>query len=379
LPESGLKRFKNKDQELKVAGLLKKFKWLIFLLGFLLVLFILAKLIFGIFGRQIVVDQIQKNLNTTAKLKSIDLSLPLRVHLSQLEIGTLVKIKQVSISINPLGFFAGKLVINNLDLLEPEITLLQSAPGKFNLPVPKQTGGKPPDIYLAGLQIKNGKVIFTDKTVTSADYELIVDKINLNLAKDIFPPTSLNMRFDFSADFTDKSGGALGSLFAKGWVDMAAKNMDAKLELKGLEVAQFAPYYGNFISHKKISTGKLDLTSLFKAKDNQLEITNNLRLFALVYGQQNMAKDSFEELSGLDITQNTLDLFADESGNLDFEFTINTLLDKPALDPNKVKGIILNAAMKNLANQSPVDLASKVLKTVEKIKNFTDGLKSIGN
>ena len=153
--------------------------------------------------------------------------------------------------------------------------------------------------------------------------------------------------------------------------------MDAKIQVKDLEITQFAPYYGNFISNKKISSGKLNLTSMLKAKNNQLEIVNNFRLSGLVYAQQEQG--GIEELSGLDMVKNALDLFTDKSGNLDLEFTINTQLDKPALDPDKLKGMILKAAMKNLANQPPEELAEKVMDTVDKIKEFSKGLKEIFN
>ena len=359
-----------------MAVLLKKFKWLIILLVVFLVIFIVVNILFGIFARQIVIDQIQNNLNTPVKLESISLSLPLCVNLSGLEVGSLAKVKKLSVSINPLGFLAKKVVISNLSMLEPQIFLTQGADGSMNLPVLKQ-GGNPPPVYLTGIQIKNGRVIFTDKKVSSGITQIIIEKLRLNASKDMLPVTSLNVRFDFSADFTDTADNRLGNVSAEGWVDLGPKNMDAKIQVKDLEITQFAPYYGNFISNKKISSGKLNLTSMLKAKNNQLEIVNNFRLSGLVYAQQEQG--GIGELSGLDMVKNALDLFTDKSGNLDLEFTINTQLDKPALDPDKLKGMILKAAMKNLANQPPEELAEKVMDTVDKIKEFSKGLKEIFN
>jgi hypothetical protein len=344
------------------------------LLAVFLVIFIVINILFSIFARQIVIDQIQDNLKLPAKLKSISLSLPLCVNLSELEVGSLLKAKKLSVSINPLGFLAGKVAISNLSILEPEVNLTQGADGSMNLPVLKQ-GGNPPPVYLTGMHIRNGRVVFTDKKVSSGATRIIIGQLNLNAVKDMLPPTSLKVRFDFSAELTNGAANHLGSVLAEGWVDMAAKDMDAKLQVKALEITQFAPYYGNFISNKKISSGKLGLTSIFKAKNNQLQIASNFRLFGLVYEES----DELQELSGLDMVKNTLDLFTDKSGNLDLEFTINTQLDKPALDPDKLKRMILKAAMKNLANQPPEELAEKVMDTVDKIKNFSKGLKEIFN
>jgi len=359
-----------------MAVLLKKFKWVIILLAFFLVIFIVVNILFAIFARQIVIDQIQDNLKLPAKLASISLSLPLCVNLSGLEVGSLAKVKKLSVSINPLGFLAKKVVISNLSMLEPQIFLTQGADGSMNLPVLKQ-GGSPPPVYLTGVHIKNGRVIFTDKKVSSSGNRIIIEKIDLDASKDMLPVTSLNVRFDFSADFTDAGNNHSGNVSAGGWVDFGPKNMDAKIQVKDLEITQFAPYYGNFISNKKISSGKLNLSSILKAKNNQLEIANSFRLSGLVYAQQ--AQEGLGELSGLDMVKNTLDLFTDKSGNLDLDFTINTRLDNPVLDANKVKGIILKAAMKNLANQSPDELADKVIDTMEKIKKFSKGLKEIFN
>ncbi|MFA5005654.1 MAG: hypothetical protein WC561_06000, partial [Candidatus Omnitrophota bacterium] len=73
-----------------MGALLKKFKWVMILLAVFLVIFIVINILFSIFARQIVIDQIQDNLKLPAKLKSISLSLPLCVNLSELEVGSLL-------------------------------------------------------------------------------------------------------------------------------------------------------------------------------------------------------------------------------------------------------------------------------------------------
>ncbi|MDD5166962.1 MAG: hypothetical protein PHQ57_06210, partial [Candidatus Omnitrophica bacterium] len=79
----------------------------------------------------------------------------------------------------------------------------------------------------------------------------------------------------------------------------------------------------------------------------------------------------------LDLFKSTLDFFTDKEGNLNLEFEINTRLDKPAITRAELHKIILNAAKRNLSNQSPQELYEKVSDTVKQFKKFGKELKDI--
>ena len=79
----------------------------------------------------------------------------------------------------------------------------------------------------------------------------------------------------------------------------------------------------------------------------------------------------------MDLTKNALDIFTDAKGNLRLEFDIDTQLDNPALNQEKVQKIILKAAAKNLADQPPQQLIEKVANVIDQYKGLGKELKAI--
>jgi hypothetical protein len=253
------------------------------------------------------------------------------------------------------------------------INLEQGADGKLNLPVIEaKPGAKAPEIYPISLKLQDGKIIFTDKKINSAGFQVIVDKLNINVAKVALPVTSLATDFSLSCQLASPAGKVFGGIVFSGWLDYPARDMDAKLEVKGMDITNFSPYYGNFISNKKLLSARLDLDSTFKAKDNLLKINTDLNLSGLIYE----ANQTEEEL-GFDLAKDALDLFIDSKGNLHLVFDVDTRLDNPALGKDKLKSIILKAAMKNLASQSPEQIVDKVSNVIDKFKGYSKDLQDI--
>ncbi|MDD5108033.1 MAG: DUF748 domain-containing protein [Candidatus Omnitrophica bacterium] len=348
----------------------KKFKIIIWVFAVLLVIFLIASILVGIYAPRIVEEQIQQNLKLKVSLGKVSLSPPFTITLERLEIGNFASIKKVSLSPNLVALLFGKIVIHGLNVVEPVINLEQSADGKLNLPVLEQKE-KPPAIYLTSLRVQSGKIIFTDRKVTPEGFQIIVDNLNIKVAKVSLPITSLATNFNISAQLLNSQGKAFGDIVFDGWLDYLTKDMNAKLEIKDMDIANLSPYYGNFISNKKISSAMLNLSSVFNSKNNTLRINTDFNLSKLIYEQNQQLQPEFE------LMKDALDFFIDPEGNLHLEFGIDTKLDNPALSQEKLKSIILKAAMKNLANQPPQQLADKVVSVIDKYKNIGKELKSI--
>ncbi|MDP2927343.1 MAG: DUF748 domain-containing protein [Candidatus Omnitrophota bacterium] len=348
----------------------KKYKIIFWICGIFLAIFLVANILIAAFAPRIIEQQIQQNLKLKASLGKISLSLPFTITLEKLEIGDLASIKKISLTPNLVALLFGKIVIHGLNIVEPVINLEQSVDGKLNLPVLDQKG-KPPAIYLTSLNLRDGKIIFTDKKVALKGFGVIVNKLNIKVAKVVLPVTSLATNFSVSAQLLSSGGKSFGDITFSGWLDYLAKDLDAELEVKDLDVTKFSVYCGNFISNRKLSSARLDLSSNFKAKNNALKIITKFNLSNLVYA------DAQEQPLNLDLMKNALDIFTDPKGNLRLEFNINTLLDNPALSQEKIKSIILKAAMKNLSNQSPQQLIDKVTTIIDQYKGLGKELKAI--
>jgi uncharacterized protein involved in outer membrane biogenesis len=350
----------------------KRYKFIIFLFVILLVIFLVAGLLVGIYAPKIVEDQIQQNLKVKASLGKISLSIPFTVTLENLKIGDLANIRKISFSPNLIALLFGKVVIHGLTITEPVVNLEQSAEGKLNLPpLGQKPAAKAPEVYLTSLKIQDAKIIFTDKKVSAEGYQVVVDKLNITVSKVSLPLTSLAVNLRLSCRFAKPTGEVFGEIDFSGWLDYLARNMDAKLEVKDTDIANFSPYYGNFISNKKLLSAKLNLVSNFKAKSNALNINTDFNLSNLVYEE-----DQEEEMS-LDLAKNALDLFTDSKGNLHLVFDIDTKLDNPALSQDRLRSIILNAAMKNLSSQPPEEIVDKLSNMIDKFKGYGKELKEI--
>lgn len=325
------------------------------------------------FGKAIIISQIEKNLKTRASLEKVTFGLPLSINVDKLNIDGLLKADSISVSPSILGFLAGKIVLSNLKLIRPEITLIKSADGKLNLPQFAAKGKQPP-ILLAGLRIKEGKFIFVDKKLDPDGYRVIVDNINVHISKVAFPPASLYANFEASAVLVNGANEPAGKAMVSGWIDFGPKDMDGKFELKDVEAAVLAPYYKDIIPGKKLRSAKLNFTAGLKAKSNDLLVKCRLEFSNVLYEKETQEQDKEQTI---DIFREALGIFSDTSGKLTFDFSINTKLDNPRLDLINLKGSIAQAAVQNIANQPPENVIGKVRETAKKFKEFGKGLKDI--
>lgn len=354
-------------------------KIIIWALVVFIVLFVCASILVMLFGRKIVEGQIEQNLKMRVSLSGISLSMPFSVHLSNLKIGDLLSAEKISATPSIPALFAGKIVLSGLTFINPVVNIEQSLDGSLNLPKFEQKGKQPP-FYLTGLVIKNGKIKFSDKKIIPEGFRFVIDKINARVSKVMFPVLSLNTKFKASAVFSSPEGKILGSANTDGWIDFGPKNMDALFELKDLDITYFQPYFGDFISSKKLLSAKVNFTSDLTSRDNNLTIASNFRLSNLSYAQEapketeGLPKEGEApqeaKIEDIDIVGNTLDLFTDKNGNLNLDFSINTKMDNPTISIAELKKKILQSALKNLATQNPETLFEKVNKNIEQFKDI---------
>jgi len=351
----------------------KLMKVLIWVLGVFALIFIIATVIIALYGKKIVESQIEQNLKMKAHLGGMSLSFPFTVNLNNLEVGDIFKTDKVSISPNIFSLFPGKLVLGKVVLIKPWINLEQSTDGKLNIPEFKQ-GGKQPPVFITGLIIKEGRFIFTDKKAAPEGLKVILDNIFVSISKVTFPLTSLSANFKVSAEIMNGDYKSIGSFTTAGFIDFMRKDMDANINIKDLNVTYFEPYYGDFLSKKKLLSAKLNFNSILKAQNNDLNINSNLKLSELVYAQVEQKEGELPEFNP---AKNALDLFTDSEGVLNLNFEVNTKLDNPSLSPKQLKKVMLKAAMNNLMNANPQTLIEKVQQNMGQFKAIGKQLKKI--
>lgn len=312
---------------------------------------------FLLFGKNLVLNVIERNLKRKATLERVTIGLPLSFGIHKLNIEGLANIEDVSIKPAFLSLFAGKLVLNELNLVRPNITLEMNSDGKLNIALP-QSKSKQPPVLLARLKITEGKIVFVDKKIDPAGFKVALNNINLNIAKAAFPPTSLFTRFNLLAALGEDKG----KISALGWVDFGPKDMEGELELKDIDLTYLAPYYQKFISEKKLSSAKLNFGSDLRAVKNNLIAKCHIEITDLAYLKEEPAD---KEKASVDLFPNVMELLSGQGGKIVFDFTVNTKLDNPRINMKEVSGMFAQKAAQNIATQPPDKLKAN-FKDVEK-------------
>src|SRR3989338_7301090 len=119
-------------------------KVIIWFLAVFIAVFIASSVYISLYGKKIVEGQIEQNLKMKASIGSISLSIPFSVHLSNLEIGNLLRVEKISATPSIFGIFAGKIVLSGLTLVNPVINIEQSSGGTLNLSKFEQKERQPP-------------------------------------------------------------------------------------------------------------------------------------------------------------------------------------------------------------------------------------------
>lgn len=341
----------------------KKIIWLLIILA---ALYIIANIAFGVFGREIIISQIEKNLKLKASVDRVGIRFPLSINISKLEAGDLLKADSLSFSPSILGLLAGKIILNELRIDSPEIAITKNSDGKLNLPKLEPKGGPP--VLLAGLKIKDGKFTFIDKKINPEGHRVEVKDINADISRAAFPPASMYTNFKLSAALADAGGRPSGRAIASGWIDFSPKDMEGKIELRDIDGSSLSPYYQNIVAGKKLISAKLNFTADLKARHNNLTAQCRLEFSNVVYAAPESTEGK-KEVS--DIIPSILNIFSNDSGNVAFNFTITTKLDKPRIDVVSLRGSIGRAAVENISSQPPE-------KVIEKVKEAAKGFEEIG-
>ncbi|MFH1397890.1 MAG: DUF748 domain-containing protein [Candidatus Omnitrophota bacterium] len=295
----------------------KIIKILAWVVGIIIILFLLLSIVVALFTKPIAISQIESNFKLKTNIGSLSLGFPLSVNIRNLNIQGLVKVEEISLKPSILGFLAGKIVLNELRIIKPQISLVMDKNGKLNIPQFENKGKQPP-IFLAGLDIRQGKVFFVDQKIGSAGYKITLSNINAKISKVSFPITSLLANFDVSAMLGDNAEKGIAT--ASGWIDFGPKDMEGRIELKDIEMTYFAPYIqglqdsplGGFMD----SSAKLNASSDLKAVNNNLAVKCRIKVM-----------------------------------NLSSEFTFKTKLDKPVIDASMITQQLAGAAAANTIEQ----------------------------
>lgn len=366
--------------------------------------FLLSTIYIGAFvyinknGKQILIKTISDNLKITPSVESFKLKFPLIVEIKNLELGDIV-IRKVDVYpgfYNPFdshiviarvdvdGFTAKvtrkgyKIVLspffskntdikNNYVWFKPTIELI---PNAYAL------GNQAPPFIINNLYLKNGSIELTD-ILTNNSTKFIISDISLKL-HDLVYPELTKLGVDIKSALLNNNS-IKSDILAKGWLDLARKNMDLNVTVSNIDCFTFNDYYPE--NWKPVDLGiKEGLASLtlgLKAVNNQLGINGTITIKNIVFN------DNIEDNSRAKTTRTVLAFLKLDNEYPVFNFSQTTKMDKPQIDYIQLKQDLKKIAQKSMANAAGNLLSSVISKeedgsTKIDLDKAEDALKGVG-
>lgn len=330
---------------------------------------------------------IEERLNRQASIGSVTVGLPLNLQIDNLRLFEKTNdtkaqeffyAERLSIMPSILPLFARRLVIRELRVDHPRIIVVKGEDGKYNFLdfFEKESNVAQKDVkykkggggflILSALNISNGSIKYIDRQIAREGEGILMDSVNINIDRLIFPLTPMRTNFGASAEIPYRQGSAKGRVRLNGWIDINKKDMDAKLQLDGLEIQHLKPYLK---AHRtaNIESGTIYFNSDIVAKNNDLIAECKLNIKDIDFTSE---PDGLK-LFGIPISALT-DIIKDERKELALDFTIKTELDKPRLKIVKISGNLVSTGLKSA-------IVTGIEKALEKVGEGGNIIEEAGN
>lgn len=216
--------------------------------------------------RDLIAKQAQSALGRNVKLGEVQLRLipSIRVSLTGLEVAEseefgaepFVKMDRLYVKVKLIPLLSKRVVIDRLVLMNPAISIIRSAQGKFNFDdilkrqagpaeksAPTEAAGEP-KVTLGGIQVRGGTVRFLDKQ-TTPETAIQVNNLDARL-RNLVPNAPI--AFDVSANALGGSVTARGSVKPAPALDQMKADVDATFD--DMNLAQLKPYVKQFQTEK---------------------------------------------------------------------------------------------------------------------------------
>lgn len=330
---------------------------------------------------------IEERLNRRVSIGSVTVGLPLNLQIDNLRLfektgdtkaQEFFYAERVSAMPSVLPLFARRLVVRELKVSNPLIIAVKGEDGKYNFldffekksnvaqkdaQYKKESGGF---LILSAISITNGSIKYIDRQAVKEGEGILIDSININIDRLIFPLAPMRTNFGASAEIPYRQGSAKGKVRLNGWIDINKKDMDAKLQLDGIEIQHLKPYL-KAQRTANIESGMVYFNSDIVAKNNDLIAECKLNIKDIEF----TSESNEIKLLGIPVSALT-DIIKDERKELALDFTIKTELDKPRLKIVKISGNLLSTGLKSA-------IATGIEKVLEKVGEGGNIIEEAGN
>ncbi len=369
--------------------------------------FSIAYLFISFKAKALLIERLEELTGQQVSIGYLGLRIPLNVEIRKLSIGELADVSYASASVSITGLFRGKIVFNDVKIVNPEITWQKThsdaavvdAPGPAVGPNLIQNSKAAKDtetvqrkqsvsVIIKHLTVKDGIVNFVDRTVSEQGLQIVLRDIKVDIDNLYLFPHSAVTDFQMSAKIPWQENSSEGTVYASGWINYYKKDIQARLEIEGIDGVYLYPYYSTWVDleNSRIEQARLNFFSDIQGEDNDIVAQCRLELVDIKFRPRPLDQP---EHKAERIATAVLGIFrALNQGRVVLNFTVRTKMDKPefsfiniskAVDETINKAIKLDKVNIEDAALLPRKLFEGVTKgTAEATRAIINGALSVG-
>ncbi len=320
-------------------------------------------------GKVFIIDQLQALTQRKVSISYFDITAPLNLDIRGLEIEGLAKADAVFISPSVLHLLLGKIAFNEVRITRPRITYERILP-KPQEPTKEITKNlnetlsgiretfDAPDIFSAishlatsikkqkqrkfifkRIDIEDGKIDFTDRTVGKNGISITIQEINLFLTNFYLPPRQVISKFDLKGriPWGSQNEQEMGKIEGSGWFNLFKKDITASVNIRDIDGVYLYPYYSKWVDLEKarIEKAKLFFKSDIHGVNNTIVAPCHLELTDIVFKPRS-PKEQAEKAEK--IAAKVIDIFKTlNQGKIVLDFTIKTKMSQPEFGFGNIK------------------------------------------
>ena len=383
-------------------------KILIVVLVILVLLFSAVYIYFATKGKTLLIEKLEQGLKREIHIGQQALKMPLVLEMKDLKIGELGKVDYVSVSVSLSGLLGGKIVLNNVKIVRPEINWVRKPPGtaaikqdSFGVKEPeKKILGQPQSqanaapqsqanaapqsqanaagkqrspIMIKHLSVEDGIINFIDQAVSETGIQVTLKEVSLDMDNlYLFSKVPMITNFHLTARMPWREGSSEGTFYTSGWVNLFKKDMQARLELEGIDSVYLHPYYSQWmdLEDARIKEARLNLFSDIEGENNEVVAHCRLELTDLKFKSRPTDEPEHEAEK---IATVLLGIFrALNQGKIVLNFTIRTKMYNPEFDFSGI-GQAMDNTINEAIESGKVKVTDGILPPGGVVKDVTKG------
>jgi hypothetical protein len=138
--------------------------------------------------------------------------------------------------------------------------------------------GESVEVQVDRIRIRNGFIDFEDRKTGDPPSRLRLRDLDFEIRDIRYPLASLHSPVELNGKMEGRT--QEGSIGIKGWIDAKTLDMDTSLEIRGIEIKTFEPYYRKRVT-AEIESGTLDMDSKIAVRERRIDAPGELDLINL--------------------------------------------------------------------------------------------------